>query len=126
MTERHAYDSFSYHIPLAKEGTYVLILKFAEMYFKSKGKRVFHINFGSTRVVESLDIYAKAGRYAAYDEYIEFEYSQGNLMVKNKKLPDAVQEHSLIVEFEKTEFDNPFVHGIVLYSGSLNGIIFFY
>lgn len=31
MTERHAYKSFSYKVPLQKEGTYVLILKFAEV-----------------------------------------------------------------------------------------------
>lgn len=31
MSERHAYKSFSYKVPIQKEGTYVLILKFAEV-----------------------------------------------------------------------------------------------
>ena len=47
------------------------------MYFKEKGKRVFNINFGNRRVVDKLDIFAKVGRYAAHDEYIEFEYTAG-------------------------------------------------
>jgi hypothetical protein len=47
------------------------------MYFKEKGKRVFNIKFGSKKVVDGLDIVEKVGRFAAYDEYIEFEYSLG-------------------------------------------------
>lgn len=52
------------------------------MYFKEKGKRQFHIKFGSKRVVESLDIVEKVGRFAAYDEYIEFEYRAGEVFFK--------------------------------------------
>lgn len=52
------------------------------MYFKEKGKRVFNIKFGEKRVVESLDIVEKVGRYAAYDEYVEFEYASGEVFFK--------------------------------------------
>ena len=31
MTERHCDQSFSYEIPIKEDGTYVLILKFAEV-----------------------------------------------------------------------------------------------
>jgi hypothetical protein len=62
---------------MQKEGTYTLILKFAEMYFDSKGKRVFHIKFGEQKVIENLDIVAKVGKYASNDEYIEFEFLAG-------------------------------------------------
>ena len=103
MSERHGYDSFHYKLTIAKEGTYVLILKFAEMYFKSTGQRVFNIKFGSSRVVNNLDVYAKAGRFAAFDEYIEFQYEKGEIIFKNKPLPDAiVNGNQLLVEFEKT------------------------
>lgn len=44
--------------------------------------RVFHIKFGNKRVVESLDIFEKVGRFAAYDEYVEFEYTLGTIFVK--------------------------------------------
>jgi hypothetical protein len=33
MTERHGEESFTYQIPIKENGNYVLILKFAEMYF---------------------------------------------------------------------------------------------
>jgi hypothetical protein len=54
------------------------------MYFKDKGKRQFHIKFGQRRVVESLDIVEKVGKFAAYDEYIEFEYISGEVFFKVK------------------------------------------
>jgi hypothetical protein len=38
---------------------------------------------------------------------------------------EAIQGGQLIVTFEKTKKDNPFVHGIVLYSGNLNGFEFY-
>jgi hypothetical protein len=50
---------------------------FFQLYFKEKNQRVFHIKFGNKRVVENLDIFEKVGRFAAYDEYIEFEFTLG-------------------------------------------------
>ena len=55
------------------------------MYFKEKNRRVFHIKFGESRVVQSLDVVDKVGRFAAYDEYIEFEYSVGKIFFKVEK-----------------------------------------
>jgi hypothetical protein len=52
------------------------------MYFKENNKRVFNIKFGESRVVDKLDVVAKVGRYAAYDEYIEFEYTLGKVFFK--------------------------------------------
>jgi hypothetical protein len=52
------------------------------MYFRENGQRIFNIKFGENRVVEGLDIFSKVGRFAAYDEYIEFEYSSGKIFYK--------------------------------------------
>lgn len=41
QTERYTLDdSFEYEIPLRKDGSYVLVLKFSEVYFKSAGQKV--------------------------------------------------------------------------------------
>ncbi|CAD8078164.1 unnamed protein product [Paramecium sonneborni] len=120
LTERHAYKTFSYQIPLQKEGTYTLILKFAEMYFDTKGKRVFHVKFGEQRVIDKLDIVAKVGKYASNDEYIEFEYVAGQVFQNNTLCVGAVQDGKLLVNLEKTKFDNPYIHGIVLYAGGIS------
>jgi len=78
MTERHADESFWYEVPVNSPGKYVLILKFTELYFKASRKRVFNIKFGETRTAEEIDIYARVGKNAAYDEYIEFELTSDN------------------------------------------------
>ncbi|KAM3134911.1 hypothetical protein pb186bvf_012911 [Paramecium bursaria] len=120
LTERHAYKSFSYQVPLQKEGTYVLILKFAEMYFSQPNKRVFNVKFGQKRVITNLDVFARSGRYAANDEYLEFEYTGGQVYFNNTLCVEAVSNGKLSVQLEKTSLDNPYIHGLVLFGGQLN------
>jgi len=121
LTERHADWTFFYEIPLDKPGVYVLILKFAEMYFDESNHRIFNILFGDTTVVQGLDIFAKAGKYAAYDEYIEFELNNDVVFFRGQPCSNAYKFLSkrLVVGFEKTEYDNPKVDGILLFEGSL-------
>lgn len=57
---------------------------------------------GDKVVVQDLDIVAKVGPYAAYDEYIEFEVRRDNTVYhKNEKCPNAYKENTkkLTVEF---------------------------
>jgi len=64
---------------LKKNGKYVLILKFSEVYFNSAGEKIFDINLGDKNVVKDLDIFSKVGKATAYDEYIEFELKDGKV-----------------------------------------------
>jgi hypothetical protein len=45
MYERHTYSQMTYKLPV-KQGHNTIILKFAEMYFDTKGKRVFNVLLG--------------------------------------------------------------------------------
>ncbi len=76
MTERHAYNTFSYKLPLekAKEGKLTLIFKFNEMYFTQPNKRVFNLGVGKSTVKVGLDLAGKYGRFVAHDEYVELDY----------------------------------------------------
>lgn len=40
QTERYNEDSFGYEIPIREEGEYVLVLKFAEVYFAQSQQKV--------------------------------------------------------------------------------------
>lgn len=71
-------------------------------------------------MVEDLDVVARVGKFAAYDEYIEFEYLAKQIFFRGSPCLDAIVNGNLIVSLEKTEKDNPFIHGIVLYAGNLN------
>lgn len=121
-TERHAYNSFKYTLPVdkMKGQNYVIILKFCESYFRSKGKRMFNIKLGSKIVRKDMDIFEKAGgRLVAYDEYIEFKYVDGQVQIKGTPINDAIVDGKLVMTFEKTNFDNPIINGIVLYEGMI-------
>lgn len=104
-TERHSYNTFHYYVPLEgnEDGKYVLILKFCEMYFDKPGKRVFNIKFGDHVVVKDMDIVAKSGKFTAHDEYIEFDFKRGDILIKGKSIGHtAYKNGKLVVEFEKT------------------------
>ncbi len=89
------------------------------MYFDKKGKRVFNIKFGDKIVLANLDVFAKVGRYVAHDEYLELKYSKGKIFFKNQVCNNSYIDGKLIVTFEKTPYDNPFIHGLVLFQGTL-------
>mmetsp|Transcript_35174 Transcript_35174/g.41060 ORF Transcript_35174/g.41060 Transcript_35174/m.41060 type:complete len:337 (-) Transcript_35174:121-1131(-) len=118
-TERHSTQSFSYSLAIPNPGTYVLITKYAEMWFKDPKKRMFNLKFGDCLVAEKIDIVGKVGRFAAYDEYTEFEYKNGQIYYQGKECHDALDGNRLIVTFEHLRIDNPMVNGILLYAGSL-------
>ena len=40
QTERYHTDSFGYEIPVKKDGDYVLVLKFSEVWFAASGQKV--------------------------------------------------------------------------------------
>lgn len=42
------------------------------------------------------------------------------ILNQNKLCLDAVKNGKLIVNLEKTKYDNPYIHGMILYAGGLN------
>lgn len=98
-----------------------MITKFAEMWFRESGKRAFDIKFGDCVVAEKLDVFSKVGKFAAYDEYTEFEMKVDQIFYKDKLCSGALKGNKLIVQFEKINIDNPMVNAIVLYQGGLEG-----
>jgi hypothetical protein len=69
MHERHTYSRMTYTLPI-RDGFNTIILKFAEMYFGEKGKRVFDVLIGDTVVLKNFDVYADVGKFSASDKYL--------------------------------------------------------
>ena len=93
QTERWSTEDLIYNIPLKKEGKYVLVLKFSEVYFNNKGEKIFDFKIGDETVLKHIDIYEKVGKNNAYDEF---------------KLT-----------FVKKEADNPKVNALLIVRGNL-------
>jgi hypothetical protein len=67
----HQESSFDYEFAVPN-GTYQVTFKFAELFWKAAGKRVFSVinNTAGTTLISGLDVYAKAGADKAYDQTV--------------------------------------------------------
>lgn len=90
------------------------------MYFKEADERVFNIKIANTMLFEDFDIVQRAGsKYAVYDEFIEFEVDNGDLIVQGNKIKGGAKDKKIKVSFSKGRKDNPIVQGIVVYHDSI-------
>ncbi|XP_018412879.1 PREDICTED: malectin [Nanorana parkeri] len=105
QTERYNEDSFGYEIPIREEGEYVLVLKFAEVYFAQSQQKVFDVRVNGHTVVKDLDIFDRVGHSTAHDEIIPIVIRKGKLSVQGEV---STFTGKLNVEFVKGYYDNPF------------------
>jgi hypothetical protein len=121
QTERWSEEDLIYNIPIKNQGTYVLILKFSEIYFNSIGEKVFDIKIGDDIIINDLDIFSKIGKNSAYDEFITLNIKGDNLFIQGKKIKNGynISEKNIKITFVKKEKDNPKINGILLVKGGL-------
>ena len=121
QTERWSEEDLIYNIPIKNQGTYVLILKFSEIYFNSIGEKVFDIKIGDDIIINDLDIFSKIGKNSAYDEFITLNIKGDNLFIQGKKIKNGfnVSEKKIKITFVTKEKDNPKINGILHVKGGL-------
>lgn len=120
QTERYHTQSFGYNVPITEDGSYVLVLKFSEVYFNAIGQKVFDVTLNNDHsIVSDLDIYSHVGHGAAYDEVIPFTIADNVLRVQDE---DSRFDGSLRVEFIKGNRDNPKINAILLIKGTVNDV----
>lgn len=127
QTERWHTDTFTYSIPAKQPGKYVLVLKFSEVYFDSVDQKVFDIALGKKTVLKDIDVFAKVGKAAAHDEFVEFELKDDKVLINKAEVPGAFEPKNklLKVKFVKGSKDNPKINAIVLIKGDIMGIIYY-
>jgi hypothetical protein len=104
-------------MPMEIEGTFVLNLKFSEVYFEQPGKKVFGLQMNGLEVIRQLDIYERVGFGAAYDEHIEFKIDKASktLSVGRETAP---YDGQLVLNF-MAQIDNPKVNALLVAQGTL-------
>lgn len=85
-----------------ENGSYTVNLKFAEMYVKAAGQRVFHININGQRMLSNFDMFAAAGGFAK---------------AVDRSFPVTVTGGRLTIEFVSS-IENPTVNGIEIFRTS--------
>ncbi|XP_042193402.1 malectin isoform X1 [Callorhinchus milii] len=115
QTERYNEESFGYEVQIKEEGDYVLVLKFAEVYFAQSQQKVFDVRLnGQHVVVKDLDIFEKVGHSTAHDELVPFIVRKGKLSVQGEV---STFNGKLLVEFVKGYYDNPKVCAVCIMKG---------
>lgn len=79
QAERNALQWYRFDVP---NGTYLVTLKFAELYYDGIGERIFHVDIEGSRVLYNFDMVAEAGFAAAIDKVFEVEVSDGRLDIE--------------------------------------------
>ena len=119
QTERWSNSDLTYSLPIKGDGSYVLILKFSEVFFNFPGEKVFNVALGKSTVIKDLDIFKIAGKLKAYDEYLKIEIKNGKVYHKENVMQGALIDEKLLVKFLKGRADNPKINAILLIKGTL-------
>jgi hypothetical protein len=88
--------NFSYNIPLAN-GSYLVTLKFAEIYWTQVSQRVFNVLAQGKKVVSNLDLVAKVGPNAAYDVTTRVYVTNGVLILTFQSVVDQAKVSAILV-----------------------------
>ncbi|XP_065175680.1 malectin-like [Sycon ciliatum] len=119
QTERYHFKTFSYTVPLNREGNYVLVLKFSEVYFSGSSQKVFDVHLNGEPVVSELDIFDRVGKGVAHDDYVSFSVKSGQLNVNGNIMPF---DGKLVVSFVKGSYDNPKCNAFYIMRGALDDV----
>jgi hypothetical protein len=80
QTERYGDFTYQFNVP---NGTYNVVLKFAEIYWTKSGQRIFNVSINGTQVLTSFDIVAAAGTaFTAIDKTFPVTVTNGQLTIQ--------------------------------------------
>jgi hypothetical protein len=104
-------------------GKFVVILKFSEVYFNDSGEKVFDVALGKKVAISNIDVFARVGKAAAHDEYIQAELRDDKVYFNGEEAPSAYEPKNklLRVRFVKGKADNPKINAILVVKGDLKG-----
>jgi len=123
QTERYHHSTFGYDISVTKDGPYVMVLKFCEVYFNAPNMKVFDVVLnGDHTVVSDLDIHEKVGHGVAYDEIVPFQVQNGGKLLVYNGQESEIRGGKIRVEFIKGYRDNPKVNAIFVMEGEVDDI----
>ncbi|XP_048677401.1 malectin isoform X3 [Lepidochelys kempii] len=119
QTERYNEETFGYEVPIKEEGDYVVVLKFAEVYFAQSQQKVFDVRLNGHVVVKDLDIFDRVGHSTAHDEIIPISIRKGKLSVQGEVSTFTGKLH---IEFVKGYYDNPKICALYILQGTVDDV----
>jgi hypothetical protein len=97
-TQRYGVFTYQFSIP---SGEYVVTLKFAELFYRQAGQRVFDVSINGTAVLSNFDVVNEAGHWKT---------------PLDRSFPVAVSSGQIIIQFSEGLEDVPIVNAIEILS----------
>lgn len=97
QTERWGSFSYQFAVP---NGSYNVVLKFAEIYWTGVGQRIFNVSINGSPVLSNFDIVAAAG---------------APLTAIDKTFPVTVTNQLVTIQFTRGSADNPKVSAVEIH-----------
>jgi len=97
LYQSERWGNFSYTIPLPN-GDYVVTLKFVEIFFSGRDKRVFDVKIEGTEVLSNLDLVAEIGPRSVYDVAVPVRVQDGVLDIMFHADVENAQVSAIVVE----------------------------
>jgi len=94
QSERWGSPTYRFTVP---NGSYQVVLKFAEMYFTASNMRVFNVAIEGTTLVTNLDIVAAAGAKTALDRTFIVNVTDGRLDITSSASVDGALFNAIAV-----------------------------
>ncbi|CAG9312415.1 unnamed protein product [Blepharisma stoltei] len=116
QSERWYIGIWGYDLPISADGTYVLILQFAEIYYSIANARVWNVKIGDYIAYNNLDVVGTVGAMTAYDIFIPFTLSSGTISIAGNTITGAYSAGKLVIRFYPVK-NNPTLSGIILVRG---------
>ena len=97
QTERYGNSTYQFTVP---NGSYSVLLKFAEIYWTMVGQRIFNVSINGTQVLTNFDIIAAAG---------------ASLTAIDKTFPVSVTNNKVTIQFTTGSADMPKISAIEIH-----------
>ncbi|SNC77728.1 N-acetylneuraminic acid mutarotase, partial [Hymenobacter gelipurpurascens] len=102
--------TFSYALPIVN-GTYTVVLHFADIYWTTTGKRLFDVSIENVKVLDNYDIIRKVGSFTATTETFTTSVSDGTLNIYFSALAsDGGMDRPKVSAIEVFSFGTPPPH----------------
>jgi hypothetical protein len=89
--------NFSYSVPV-ENGFYLVVLKFAEIFWNERGRRVFDVLVEGEELLVDIDIFARVGSFGAYDVEFPVRVSDGMLNLDFRNDLDGAAVGAIVVK----------------------------
>jgi GH35 family endo-1,4-beta-xylanase len=101
------YSFMAYAIPVEKDSSYNLTLKFAEIYFNNSGSRIFDVFIDGTKYLSNFDVFAAAGgKDIAFDSTISITASDSIIRIELVAILDNAAIKGIEIETVEGDWIN--------------------